>query len=161
MQSAGKVMLNGDIKDANGTTSITSTGASIEQVNDSALIGGASITLSATKGSIGDAGTIETNMTNGGGGVDRHRSDDDQVDETSGDLVVNKATVSNTVGDHVSLSAKGSILGLNATNLVQGGAITLTAGGAVDRSGPAEPRACSARAPSRSTSTRATAITTR
>ena len=124
--TAGELLVNGSVLNSAGSTSLKANGGSISLINDSATVGGRSISLTADD-SIGADVTMRTNLTDGqGGSLSAVASEVVRIQEITGDLVVNQVRV-DIDGDRVELKANGKILGV-AGNLVQGGLIVIESG---------------------------------
>jgi hypothetical protein len=139
IQSEGSVIVDGNIQNDGGSTTIVAgsngnAGASIS-ASGLATVEGQSIVLQASAG-IGANGAVNTSITPGGTGTITATSVTGDIDlkETTGNLNVGKITTAPgtnssgvaTMGD-VTLTAYGSILAASSTSLVEGGAITLDA----------------------------------
>jgi hypothetical protein len=129
--SVGSVLVNDSIQNPEGTTSLTSSSGQIRLINDTAVVGGRNISLSASTG-IGADRTLRTNLNDGytGSLSAVTTTGDISIQEISGDLIVDQVTTSKTTTtttSNVSLTAHGDILGKDASNLVKGQKVTLTA----------------------------------
>jgi hypothetical protein len=132
VNSSASVILNGDIRNSAGTTTISSSGASIIQGNDTALITSKDLNLSAG-GSVGaalgadPARSIQTQLTGvlnaaaGNGNV--------LVAQTVGDLRIGTVTAAGNPAagaGKVILESDGSIVANSGASLIQGGRVELT-----------------------------------
>jgi hypothetical protein len=134
------VILRGSVLNPTGTTEITA-GDEIVQEGDEAYVTGRRIELTAGEG-IGADTAIRTDVGTGlGAGIEAvTTSGAIQITELSGDLAVDRIVTGHDSlgsGDAVTVQAAGAVVtsrtaeGTYDEGLVQGGAITITAGGGV------------------------------
>ncbi len=129
--SVGSVLVNDSIQNPEGTTSLTTSSGQLRLINDTAVVGGRNISLGASTG-IGADRTLRTNLNDGyNGSLNAVTTTGDiSIQEISGDLIVDQVTTSKTTTtttSNVTLTAHGDILGKDASNLVRGQKVTLTA----------------------------------
>jgi hypothetical protein len=142
IQSGGNVILNGNIENAGGTTTVEAgynsgsaylnAGASIS-ASKGVTIEGLSIDLQASDG-IGASSAIDTSLvasTSGtyGSVTAQSITGNIQIDETTGNLLVGQITTADSSTDtgDITLTAADSILDTNSGSLISGGAVTLDA----------------------------------
>ncbi|MFY9853286.1 MAG: hypothetical protein WAK26_05360, partial [Terracidiphilus sp.] len=137
--SGGSVIVDGNIQNAGGTTTIeagyngTTTpnaGASISTAGN-VTIEGQSIDLQASTG-IGASGAIKTSLVSGADGsiTAQSTTGNIQINETTGNLNVGQITTadsSSASGDVTLTTVSGAITAASAQSIVSGGAVTLTA----------------------------------
>src|SRR5690606_13897818 len=132
VESSADVILNGDIRNNAGATTIRSTAGSIFQGNDTALISSRDLTLDAA-GSVGGAlgsDPVRSIQTALGGVLDAEAASGNVlVTQTAGDLRVGTVTAGGapTAGaGKVVLQSDGSIVAASGASLIEGGRIELT-----------------------------------
>ncbi|MFI5455223.1 MAG: beta strand repeat-containing protein [Isosphaerales bacterium] len=131
VSTEGDLLINGPIANAAGPTTLSSSGGSIEQENPGPSVGGQNITLSAANG-IGGTTPVLLNMTNISptnipGTLNATSTNGNiNLNDVSGSMKIGQITTSQGTGN-VTLTADENILAANASSLVEGGAIALTA----------------------------------
>ncbi|MCA9197241.1 MAG: hypothetical protein KDA87_06870, partial [Planctomycetales bacterium] len=124
--SGGDILLNGNIQNPSGNTTLTSTAGQIVQYNDDAKVGGTNVTLSAATG-IGALGTVRTDLTNGNGILNATSAAGDiKLREVSGSLTVNQVTTALGTGD-VTVSSQQSLFAQSSSSQVRGSFVELHA----------------------------------
>jgi hypothetical protein len=133
VSTQGDLLIDGSIENAAGSTTLSAPDGSIQQENSGAIVGGQNITLTALSG-IGGTAPVLIDMTNSStapytalGTLNAtSTSGSINLDDFSGSITIGQITTSAATGN-VALTADLSILAANASSLVQGGAVTLTA----------------------------------
>ena len=122
VNSSKNVIINGSVVNKNGVTHISSTGGSITDSSDSAVVGGTSIDLSAA-GGIGSSTNALLTDLNGGVLSASTTSGNIFIDETVGNLNIGTVSAGN---GNITLSADDSILSNSASSTISGNSIDLT-----------------------------------
>ncbi len=133
VSSEGNLLIDGPIQNAGGQTTLSAPDGSIQEKNSGAIVGGQDITLTTATG-IGGTTPVMINLTNSGtasnpvlGTLSATSTDGDiSIDDQSGSITIGQVTTSQKTGN-VTLAADESILAASANNLIEGGAVNLTA----------------------------------
>ncbi|MFI5454966.1 MAG: dockerin type I domain-containing protein [Isosphaerales bacterium] len=133
VSTEGDLLIDGPIQNAAGTTTLSAPDGSIQEENSGGSVGGQDITLTAGTG-IGGTAPLLLDLTNSGNASNpvpgtlnaTSANGSINIDDQSGSIKIGQVIASQTTGN-VALTADLSILAANASSLVEGGAVDLTA----------------------------------